>query len=123
MQKNNFDAIAEILQKSFIPEKAQGVRTTVQINISEIEDGLWNMQISDQKCRITRGLIENPNVSAAVSYENLIKLIRNELSPAMAMLKRKIRITGNLSELTGLLNLFAFNQADLGKAISLITEA
>jgi putative sterol carrier protein len=90
----------------FIPEKAVGINTVIQLSISGEEGGEWFVTIRDQQCRVDEGETPNPNFSLSASDQILYDLLNRKLDPVRAYMQGKVQFKGNISMAMKLAGLF-----------------
>ena len=120
METINYAEIIQFVEESFVPEKAKLLNYSVQVKINGFDKEDWYMQIQNQKCTISQGTCLNPNSDVTLSKETLVKLVQNQLNPAMAMLTGKISIHGDYSGIIKLVNLFNFDPKKVDQLLTKI---
>ncbi|MER3458194.1 MAG: hypothetical protein C4309_05790 [Chloroflexota bacterium] len=90
----------------FIPERAAGVNTTIQVDLSGEGGGTWHVRIADGQCTVNTGPAPTPNATIAMSAEDYVALVNGTLNPVSAFMQGRIAIQGDLAALVQMQNLF-----------------
>lgn len=86
-----------ILPSRFKPEKAAGINTVAQVNISGPEGGSWTVTIKDQKMTVTEGVNPNPELTLKMNPNDFLDLVNQKLSAEKAFFTGKIQFKGNIA--------------------------
>lgn len=82
----------ETLNQRFNPDGAKGVDMIFQWNL----DGrFWHAIIKDQKVEIVEGKNEAATCTMEMTGDNFVKMINGDLNQNLAILTRKIKVSGN----------------------------
>lgn len=82
----------ETLEDRFNPDGAKGVDMTFQW---EIDGKHWNAAIKDQKMTLNEGETDSATCTLHITGENFVKMINGDLNEKLAVLTRKLKVTGN----------------------------
>ena len=82
------------MRENFHPEKAQGVHLHYQFNLSGSNGGEWFVDVSDGKCKIDKGKIDNPDVTFSASDKDWVALSNGKLKGWWAFLSGRLKIQG-----------------------------
>jgi len=74
------------------PSAIDGMECTVQLNISEPS----YFTVCNGELAVQAGEAEAPDVTLTVSDDNLVKLIKGELSGVMAYMSGKLQVDGDI---------------------------
>jgi len=96
----------EGLPSAFRPERAQGVKATIQFNFSGQEPGSWVVKIEGGKCEVSQGTAESPNVTINAPSDVWLKIVRRELDGAAAFMSGQFTFSGDLGVLMQMQNWF-----------------
>ena len=79
-------------------EALEGLETTFHFDIEGDGGGLITISVEDGDCISQEGLHGEPKCSVKAKDENLLKILKGDLNPLMALLTGKIKIS-NQSEM------------------------
>ena len=91
------ELMTETIKTSFIPEKAEGVDTVIQLKLTGAQASDWYLIVKDQKCESTEGIHPDPKMTMTVDSEDYIKMAIGEMDATMAFLRGKVKVTGDMS--------------------------
>ena len=90
----------EILEKDlpqrFKPDKADGIDTVVQMNITGPQGGCWTVTIKDQKMDVKEGA-SPPKLTIEISDTDFIDLVNGKLNGAAAFFTGKLKVKGDVA--------------------------
>ena len=102
--------VSQLMEKmpgAFLPEKAQGVNSTVHFKFTGEEAGEWNAVIADGKVVVAKGA---PSGSAAMTLtadsSDYVKIFTGELDGMSAFMQGKIKLGGDLNLAMKLMQMF-----------------
>jgi len=87
----------KILPARFKPEKAEGVNTTVQLNVSGPQGGNWFIAIKDKKMDITEDTHLNADLTLKMGLTDFLDMVNGKLSAEKAFFTGKIQFKGNIA--------------------------
>lgn len=102
---NIMDFFNQIVEH-FNPEAAKGIDANVQFLLSGNQAANYVLEIKEQKCTFSEGLVEKPNLTLKGDTHVVIKILSGEMDGMKAYLMGKIKLIGNISLAMKLLNLF-----------------
>ena len=91
------ELMTETIKSSFMPEKAEGVDTVIQLRLTGSQASDWYLIIKDQKCKSIQGVHPDPKMTMTVDSEDYIKMAIGEMDATMAFLKGKVKVSGDIS--------------------------
>ena len=91
------ELMTETIKTSFIPEKAEGVDTVIQLTLTGTQAANWHLIVKDQKCESIEGVHPDPKMTMTVDSEDYIKMAIGEMDATMAFLRGKVKVTGDMS--------------------------
>lgn len=106
MSENKIKEIMEDLPNHFNKELSKGIDAKVQFNLSGPESGEWGMEIKDQTCSITQGIIQQPSLILKSDGELLTKVLKGEEDGVRAYMMGKLKLIGDINLALKLVNLF-----------------
>ncbi|MFA5572055.1 MAG: SCP2 sterol-binding domain-containing protein [Crenarchaeota archaeon] len=86
-----------ILPARFKPEKAAGITTVTQINVSGPEGGSWTVTVKDQKITVTEGVNSSAELILKMSLLDFMDLVNGKLSAEKAFFTGKVQFKGNIA--------------------------
>jgi putative sterol carrier protein len=89
--------MTETIKTAFLPEKAEGVDTVIQLKLTGVQAADWYLIIKDQKCESIEGVHPDPKMTMTVNSEDYIKIAIGEMDATMAFLKGKVKVSGDMS--------------------------
>lgn len=98
--------IFESMPAHFLAERAAGVNTTIQVELSGDGGGVWHVRIADQQCTVNTGPAPAPNATIGMAADDYVALINGALNPVAAFMQGRIRIQGDLAALLQMQSLF-----------------
>ncbi len=102
----NIQELQDLLQKSFVPERAAGVDATIQAHLNGENGGDWYVTIKDQKVDLHTGPADNPNLTVTMDAQDAMDLYQGRLDPTRAFMMGKIRLSGDTGLAMRLLGMF-----------------
>ena len=91
------ELMTETIKTAFIPEKAEGVDTVIQLKLTGAQAADWYLIVKDQKCESIEGVHPDPKMTMTVDSENYIKMAIGEMDATLAFLRGKVKVTGDMS--------------------------
>lgn len=85
------------LPARFKPEKAAGVDTVAQINVTGVQGGNWTVVIKDQKMDVIEGVHPSPALTLKMNDNDFMDMINGRLSAEKAFFTGKIQFKGNIA--------------------------
>jgi putative sterol carrier protein len=86
----------DTLGARFQPDAAKGVDAVIQWDITGDAGGQWFATVKEQILDLNTGNHEKPNVTLHIDDENWVKLINGQAKGAMLVMKRKMKVKGNI---------------------------
>ena len=91
---------------AFNPKAAEGLDATIQYVLSGDGGGLYYMYIREGKCTAHRGVVDKPALTIHAPANVWLAISRGELDGSQAFMQRMYRVTGDMSILLKMDNLF-----------------
>ena len=95
------------LVSRFQPAAAEGLEATYQLSLTGDGGDTWHMVIADQKCELSSGPAERPDVSITMSVDDWNAVIAGQLDAIAGLFSGRIEIAGDLGLASRLQALFA----------------
>jgi putative sterol carrier protein len=89
--------IIDQIPAAFQADKAAGLESTFQFDITGDQGGKWYAEIKDSKCQVTEGTSPTANITITISDGNFVKLITGKLDGTMAFMTGKLKLKGDMS--------------------------
>ena len=118
MHNINIEEFAGLLKESFLPENAAGINYCVQLEIAGEKVKQYYLQVRNQSCDIEEGTNPQANSSIQIADEDILKLIKGELNPALAYFTGRIKVSGDQSGLLKLASLFNIDKEKISQLLS-----
>jgi putative sterol carrier protein len=83
------------MRKNFHAEKSQDVQVRYAFQLSGPDGGEWFVEVSDGKCKIDKGKIDNPDVTFIASDKDWVALSNGKLKGWWAYLTGRLKIRGD----------------------------
>ncbi|MDQ3981935.1 MAG: SCP2 sterol-binding domain-containing protein [Actinomycetota bacterium] len=90
-------AIFKGMEEAFVPERAAGVDSTIQYDIST-EDGTktWSVSFAGGKCTTSEGAAESPRLTLQIGIVDFIRLIFGQAQGPQLFMTGKIKLQGDM---------------------------
>ncbi|HUY56268.1 MAG TPA: SCP2 sterol-binding domain-containing protein [Candidatus Micrarchaeaceae archaeon] len=98
--------IIDQIPAAFQAEKAQGLESIFQFDITGDQGGQWFATIKDSQCQVTPGTSSNANITITIADQNFVKLITGKLDGTMAFMTGKLKLKGDMALAMRLSGLF-----------------
>jgi len=90
------EQVLKHLVSRFLPEAAEGMHATYQLELSGDEGGRWHVVVGEGKCELREGAADQPDTTIAMSAEDFQALIERRLDVMQAYSNGRVQVTGNL---------------------------
>lgn len=91
----------------FRPERAGNLRAKFQFRLSGEDGGDWIVAVANQKCTVTEGVADKPDVTIGMDAADFVKMVKGELQPVVAFMQGKIKLQGDMNLAMKVQELFA----------------
>src|SRR5512135_3161184 len=98
------------MQAQFRPEKANGLNTTLQFDLTGDGGGTWTVQVQNGQCRVKQGPAGNPSATISATAADYVAIANNQLNPMQAMMQGRLKIKGDVALLLKLPQVFSIKQ-------------
>ncbi|MCB0195550.1 MAG: SCP2 sterol-binding domain-containing protein [Anaerolineae bacterium] len=89
--------IFDKLPETFIPEKANGVRSSIQFNLSGDGGGNWLVTIADNRVLVEERQVEDADLTFAMDARDYVGIMTGKSSPMILFTMGRIRTEGDLA--------------------------
>ena len=103
---NSIDNIIKKLPEYFVPEKAKGVDTTVQLQVKGEADEFWLVAIKNQRCQVAKKIDPDAAMKVAASADVLLGILNGTHDLTTAYMRGDILFEGNVFKAMKFLNFF-----------------
>jgi putative sterol carrier protein len=94
---NDVQKIFEKLPKVLVPEKAAGMNSTIQLNLSGEGGGNWQIKIADSQLKVEPGEAATPDLTLGMAASDYVALTKGQVNPMGLFMAGKIQVAGNMS--------------------------
>jgi putative sterol carrier protein len=94
------------MQDYFIPEKAAGIDTSIQLHLSGDEGGDWAIVIKDQKLVVTKESLPAPRLTLGGDAQDVLKILSGQMDGMRAFMQGKVKVSGDMGLAMKMMNLF-----------------
>ena len=85
------------MQEAFIPEKAQGVNSTIQYDVAtDAGTKSWSAKIENGTCVTSEGPAPDPRLTLQVSLVDFIRLIFGQADGTQLFMSGKMKLQGDM---------------------------
>jgi putative sterol carrier protein len=85
-----------LIEERFDPGKAQGVKGSIQFDLSGEGGGKWAVDIADGACNLIDGGLESPTTTLAMSSEDFVGMVNGTVNAMAAFMQGKIKLQGDM---------------------------
>lgn len=104
------ELMTETIKQAFVPEKVAGVDTVVQFIFTGSQASEWHVIIKDQQCESVQGMHPSPKMTMTVDSDDYIKISTGEMDAAMAFMKGKVKVKGDMGVALAMGNYFKYGK-------------
>jgi putative sterol carrier protein len=108
IRTQNVDAMMRWMPQYFRPTEARGLAFTTQWELTGPGGGDWVMRIGDERCEVTPGRTDAPDLTIRSPATYFLAVHRGEASAMAGLLLGRIRLRGRRSLLFRFPALFGF---------------
>jgi putative sterol carrier protein len=109
--KDEIDAFMNKMPGLFLPAKAQGLDTVLQLDLSGENGGKWWIKIADGKCEVTAGEASSPAMTLRSTADDLYAVLTGEANAVSSFMQGKIKVAGDMSLALKMQTMFDFDAA------------
>ncbi len=91
------ELMTETIKTSFIPEKAAGVDTVIQLKFTGSQASEWFLIVKEGKCESIHGAHPSPKMTMTVDSDDYVKMATGEMDATTAFLRGKVKVAGDMS--------------------------
>lgn len=109
--KEEINAFIAKMPELFLPEKAAGLNTTIQLDLSGENGGSWWIRIADGQCAIQEGQADNPQMTLKSTADDLYAVLSGEANAISSFMQGKIKVQGDMALALKMQTMFDFSAA------------
>lgn len=109
--KEEINAFIAKMPEIFLPEKAAGLNTILQLNLSGENGGSWYLKIADGTCEISEGQSESPQMTLVSTADDLYAVLAGEENAITSFMQGKIKVQGDMALALKMQTMFDFDAA------------
>ncbi len=109
--KDEISAFIANMPAIFLPEKAAGLDTTIQITLTGDNGSQWWLKIADGTCAITEGEAPSPQMTLISTADDLYAVLSGEANAISAFMQGKIKVRGDMALALRMQTMFNFDAA------------
>jgi putative sterol carrier protein len=84
-------------EKAFLPDKAAGVKATIQYNLTGDQAGNYIINIAEGKCTVEEGEAENPTMTLTADGEYFRDVLLGKEDGMKGFMMGKLKLAGDLN--------------------------
>ena len=92
---------------SLNPDEAKDLNATIQFHGSGHDGGDYYLTIADGQCQFVNGVVVDPTLTISTPADVWLKIARNEMNGARALISRKYKASGKMGLLLKMDKLFS----------------
>ncbi len=89
--------IFEGMSGSFQPNKAVGVNTVIQYDITGEGGGKWYVEIANGKCDVREGQHNSPKLTLTIGDQDWVDMVMGKLDGNKAFMSGKLKLKGDMA--------------------------
>ena len=104
------DDVKEIFDEmpgAFLPEKAAGMKKTIQIDLNGEGGGQWAIKIAGDSLAVDKGQADAPNLTLRMTAGDFVDLVHGRANPMSLFMAGKVKVEGEISLAMKFQELFA----------------
>lgn len=109
--KEEINAFIAKMPDIFLPEKAAGLNTIMQLNLSGENGGSWWLKIADGACAINEGQADSPQMTLMSTADDLYAVLSGEANAITSFMQGKIKVQGDMALALKMQTIFDFDAA------------
>ena len=88
-------------------DEAKDLNATIQFHVSGHDSGEYYLTIADGQCQFANGIIGDPTLTISTPADVWLKIARNEMNGALALMSRKYKASGKMGLLLKMDRIFS----------------
>ena len=103
---HTIESLIAMIPKTLPGEKAKGVDTIVQLNVTGSQAGQWNVVVKDGNVNVSKGTHATPQITVTSDTDDVLAVANGKLDPMQAFMQGKAKVQGDISEAMELAKIF-----------------
>jgi putative sterol carrier protein len=96
-----------MMVQGFVPEKAQGMNTVIQFDLSGDQGGQFYLEIADGTIKAVDGMAAAPKMTLKAAADDYYNVMTGKMNAMQAFMSGKIKIQGDMSLAMKMQSMFA----------------
>ena len=88
--------IFDHMPKTFVPEKAKGVKAKIQISLDGEGGGNWLLNIADGRLNVEERKADQPDLKLDMTARDYVRLTLGQTNPMLLFMSGKVKMEGNM---------------------------
>ncbi len=109
MAETTINDLFILLCQSFVPERAAGVDTAIQVHLTGDKGGDYGIVIKDQTCSANPGILASASLKLEAAAQDILDMFEGKIDPMKAFMQGKLRLMGDKAMALKLTTLFHVN--------------
>lgn len=106
MPELKINELMERLPEFFVPERAAGIRASVQFDLSGEQGGQWIVNINNGTCQLISGKNDAADLLFQAAAADVLDIFYRRLNPMSAFMQGRLQLKGNMNLALSLFSLF-----------------
>ncbi len=106
MAETTINDLFDLLIQSFVPERAAGVDTAIQVHLTGEKGGDYGIVIKDQTLTANPGILASASVKLEAAAQDILDMFEGKMDPMKAFMQGKLRLIGDKAMALKLTTLF-----------------
>ncbi len=106
MSETTINDLFNLLIQSFLPERAVGIDTAIQVHLTGEKGGDYGIVIKDQTCSANPGILSSASLKLEAAAQDILDMFEGKIDPMKAFMQGKLRFMGDKAMALKLTTLF-----------------
>ncbi len=106
MSETTINDLMDLLCRSFLADRADGVDTSIQVHLTGDNGGDYGIVIKNQTCSGNPGILPDASLKLEAAAQDILDMVAGKLDPMKAFMQGKLRIHGNKAMALKLTSMF-----------------
>lgn len=94
---NDVHEIFNRLPEVFVPDKADNVDATIQIDLTGEGASAWLVRVANKNISVEEGRTESPDLTLQMAASDYVALTRGEINPMALFAAGKVKLQGDMA--------------------------
>ena len=95
MSDTTINDLMDLLCRSFLAERSNGIETAIQVHLTGDNGGDYGIVIKDQTCHANPGILATATLKLEAAAQDILDMYEGKLDPMKAFMQGKLRIIGD----------------------------